>query len=100
MPFGKLFLATVPNVPGSTQRQSQPRQAARSLFPVFQRETAAVGFGNLAAQRQPDARSARFGGEERHKQIRGGGKSRPFVLNPYFQLRAGPPPADLHLSFG
>jgi hypothetical protein len=36
---------------------------------------------NLAAERKPDARSARFGSKEWHKKIGGIRNPRPFILN-------------------
>src|SRR5579872_1217245 len=60
-------------------RQAQLRFATPTVAPVLQRQGAAVGFCNLAAQNQADARTARFGGKEGNKEICGVGNARALI---------------------
>ena len=46
---------------------AQARLATVCLFAVFERQRAAVRFGNLAAENQADARAARLGREKRYE---------------------------------
>ena len=75
----------------STQREPQSRYAAGALLPILQRQAAAMGLRNLAAQRQPDARASGFGREEWNEQIRGVGKAWTFILDPNLVVRSVEP---------
>ena len=68
------------------QSQAQAGFAARRILAVFERERAAMSLGDLPAQHQPNAGSARFGREERDEEIRRIGKSWPVVLNDYIEI--------------
>lgn len=52
---------------------------ARVLAPVFQLEVPPMIFSHLTGNEEPDSAPPRFGCEEGHEQILGGGQSRPFV---------------------
>jgi len=53
--------------------------AAAPVGAVLQREGAAVGFGDLAAEDQADSLASRLGGEERDEEVRGVGNTGAFV---------------------
>ncbi len=57
-------------------------------------------FGDLAAQHEPDTRAARFGGEERHEQVRRVGEAGSFIVDPELQAAAFALPADGDASAG
>ncbi len=52
---------------------------------VFERQHSAVAFGDLAAEREADARPAGFGREERDEEVRGVGQSGAFVFDRDFE---------------
>src|SRR5215203_154401 len=52
-------------------RECEAGAAAARIVAIFERQRAAVTFGDLPAQHQPDAGAALLGGEERHEQVRG-----------------------------
>src|SRR5262245_2157933 len=62
-------------------RQTQDRAAAAVRRAVLERQRAAVGLGDLTAERQADAGAGRLGGEERDEQVRRVGQPGPFVLD-------------------
>lgn len=51
------------------QRQPDFRNAAQTIIAVAQVQRAIVGFGNLPAQHQANARAAGLGGIKRHKDV-------------------------------
>src|SRR5215510_1043289 len=53
-----------------SQREPQSRFTAASARAVFERQHSAVAFGDLAAEREADARTAGFGREERDEEVR------------------------------
>ena len=63
-------------------------------FAVLQSERAAMGFGDLTAKHQADARSFRLGREERDKEVCRVGDAGAVVLHPNFKRAAGLGPAD------
>src|SRR5271155_2380903 len=65
---------------------------------IFECERTAVSFGDLPAQNQTDSRASLFGGEKRHKKIRGAGNSRAVVLHPDFDAAVLAFPADAHAA--
>lgn len=72
---------------GRLKRQSQARFASPAASSILKRQRAAVRFGDLATQDESDAGTAGLGGKERHKEIRGVGEARPFVLDVQFKMR-------------
>ena len=79
----------------SRQRQPQCRAHAALVAAILERERAAVAFGDLTAQHQPDTGSAGLGREERDEEVAGVLQSRPFVLDPHFQHVIARRPARL-----
>src|ERR1700719_1932714 len=67
---------------------------------VVEGERAAVGLGDLAAQRQADAGTARLGGEEGDEDVGGVLDAGSVVENPDVQLRILAGPADARLRAG
>jgi hypothetical protein len=57
----------------SNQGQGQAGFAAGAFGGVLESQGAAVGFGDLAAEHQSDARAVGLGGEEGHKKVGGVG---------------------------
>ena len=57
-----------------------------------------MGFRDLPAENQADSRTSRLGGEKRHEQVGSVGKSRTFVLDGNFELRALTFPGDRYRS--
>src|SRR6185503_191284 len=53
-----------------SQGESKSGLAAAPAAAVFERQHSAVFFGDLAAERESDARPAGFGGEERDEEVR------------------------------
>ena len=51
--------------------ERQLRAAAGAVLPVLEVERSAVGLGDLATEDETDAAPSRFGGEERHEEVRG-----------------------------
>ena len=74
--------------------------AALGIRAILQGEFAAMTFGDLAAEDEPDAGAAGLGGEEGDEEIGGVGNTRSVVEDPDVQLRALAGPADLHASAG
>ena len=77
-----------------SDRQAQVGAAAAAVGAVFQRQRAAVRFGDLPAEHQADARSARLGREERHEQVRRVRQPRSFIVDPQLEAAALALPAD------
>src|SRR5579862_3604091 len=73
------------NRPCSGKRQAQSCHGSGIGLAAFEGKGSAVGFRNLAAEHQADSRALRLGGEERNKEIGGGGRAGPVVLHPHFQ---------------
>lgn len=65
-----------------------------SALAVLQSQDAAMGFGNLPAQRQTDARTFRFRGEERNEKIGRVRKAWPVIFDGDFDISSHLPPAD------
>ena len=82
------------------QPQAQSCLAAGRGGSVFERESAAVGFGDLAAQDQADAGAAGFRGEEGHKQVVGVGEAWAVVLDDDVDVAAGSSPMDVDAAAG
>src|SRR5215471_18825610 len=59
--------------------QSNACDAASTVTPVLQREDAAVRFGDLATEHEPDAGSRRLRGVERDEQVGGRRETGAFV---------------------
>src|SRR5207253_7037110 len=76
------------------------RLAALAAVTIFQRETPAMSFRNLAAQHKPYACARRLGSKEGHEEIRGIGKPVAFVFYPDIQVRTVSPPANHHVALG
>jgi hypothetical protein len=53
----------------NSQGESKSGLAAAPAGAVFERQHSAVSFGDLAAEREADARPAGFGGEERDEEV-------------------------------
>src|SRR5262249_21399326 len=83
-----------------SQRYSQSRLAAATARAVFERQHSAVAFGYLAAEREPDARTAGFGSEERDEEVRGVGQSWAFVFDRDFEERVVHPPGHERAAAG
>src|SRR5262245_17953075 len=79
-------------------RYSQKRAASAAIRAVVERERSAVSFGDLAAQDEADARSARLRREERHEQVRLVRQADPFVFNPELERASPQRPADAHAA--
>ena len=62
-------------------RQAEAGAAAGLAHVVFQGQGAAVGFGDLAAERQADAGAVVLRGEKRHEYVRAVGQARPVVVH-------------------
>ena len=62
--------------------------AAWGVGAILQGEFAAMTFGDLAAEDEPDAGAAGLSGEEGDKEIRGVGYPRSIVEDPDIELRA------------
>ena len=62
-------------------RQAQQRFATAAAFAIHQGQGTAVRFRDLPAQSQPDSRTARLRGEERHEEIGRVHDALPFVLH-------------------
>ena len=84
----------------SLDGQAKPGLAPSSVRAVPQSELSTVSFGDLPAENETNAGTARFGGEERHEQVGGIGKPRTIVDNPQFHLAAFARPSNLHATFG
>src|ERR1035438_6595221 len=79
--------------PTGSRRQAQAGDAAGGLGAILQGEGAGVAFGDLPAQYQADARSSRFGREERDEQVSRSGKAGAVVGHPDLDHRAIAAPA-------
>ena len=73
----------------NSQGESKSGLAAAPAGAVFERQHSAVSFGDLAAEREANARPAGFGGEERDEEVRGVGQSGAFVFDRDFEERVG-----------
>ncbi len=76
------------------RRQPQIGAAAAPIGPILQRQRSAVRFGDLAAEDEADAGSARLCREERHEQVRGIRQARSLIVDPELEAAALALPAD------
>jgi len=72
--------------------------AAVGVGAIFEVELAAMGFGDLAAEDQSNARAARFGGEEGNEDVGRVGDARAVIHDPNFQEGAVARPADVNAA--
>src|SRR5690242_589920 len=70
----RLWKSTKVNA-GRLSRQPKAGDTAGTVGSVFEHQSAAMAFGDLPAEHQADARTARLGGKEGDEQIRRGGES-------------------------
>ncbi len=88
--------------PPARRRTSTPAGAAprgsRALRAVLEAQRAAVRLGDLAAERQTDARAGRLGREERHEQVRRVRQPGSFILDGELQEAVDRLPVDPHLA--
>src|SRR5687768_12832460 len=66
---------------GLAEREPERRARPSTIGAVLECECAAVAFSDLSAQGETDARSSRLRREERHEQVAGALKPRPFILD-------------------
>ena len=85
---------------GAIGGKFQAGDAAGAIGAIFERQRAAVPFGDLAAQHESDAGAPRLGSEERDEEIGGARKARAFVRDPDFEHGAIAPPSGLHAAVG
>src|SRR5205809_7081040 len=83
-----------------SDRQSQVGAAAAAVYPILERQRSAVGFRDLAAQEEADARSTGLGREERHEEVRGIRQAGALILNPELERAAFALPAGCDAAAG
>src|SRR5277367_2960830 len=84
----------------SSDGKAELRFAAAAVAAVLQRQRAAVGFCDLAAEDETDAGAALFCGEEGDEKVCGVGDTRAFIEHRDFHVRAVPGPSYLYAAAG
>src|SRR2546428_13367166 len=80
--------------------QPQVRTAAAVVGVVLECQHSAVGFGNLTAEHQADARSARLRRKKRHEEIRIVRQAVPLVVDPQLEAPCIALPSDRDIAAG
>ena len=93
--------ASASRVREALAREPEPRAAAGvGRLAVFERERAAVVFGDLAAEHQADAGALRLSGEKRDEEILETGDAGAVVLDRDFEHAAIEVPGQADARFG